>query len=78
MAPVIYKDHTIIASGKPDGAADDPAGFVPVAVIAWSRPDRQRRVMHILKSTTLYARAEEAQVAALKNAKAWVDFHTER
>jgi hypothetical protein len=75
MGNVLYKDHAIVASGKPAGAPDDAIGFTPVAVITWDKPDEQRRVMYILKSKDVYMSVEEASVKALEQAKQWVERH---
>jgi hypothetical protein len=75
MRSFFYKDHTIVITGKPAGSADDPVGFIPLAVISWNKPDFQRRVMHAIKLQQLYSTPEEASAAALEEAKAWVEFH---
>ena len=75
MGSLFYKDHTIVSSGRPAGSADDPVGYLPVAVISWSRPDSNRRVLHLLKSEKLYPTANEASAVALEQAKAWVEHH---
>lgn len=75
MVKVFYKNHTIINTGLPEGSVQDPIGFVPLALISWNRPDRQRRVMQRLQFGTLYSSTEDAAKAALKKAKAWIDHH---
>jgi hypothetical protein len=75
MGSFFYKDHAIVNRGWPAGSAEDPVGFMPLAVISWNTPDLRRRVMQVLKSQKLYRSAEEASVVALEQAKAWVECH---
>jgi hypothetical protein len=72
---LFYKDHAIVITGRPAGAADDPVGYLPVAVISWNRPDVRRRVMQVLKSEKLCKTPEEATAIALEQAKTWVERH---
>jgi hypothetical protein len=71
----LYKDHTIVNTGRLVGSVDDPAGFLPMAIVTWYWPDQSRRVMQVLKSRQLYHTPEEASAAALQKAKLWVDGH---
>jgi hypothetical protein len=75
MVCLFYKDHAIVTSGRPAGSVEEPVGYLPVAVISWSKPDLQRQVMHTLKSQKVYDTPEEASATALEQAKAWVHHH---
>jgi hypothetical protein len=75
VGSLFYKDHAIVITGRPAGSADDPVGYVPVAVISWNRPDVRRRVMQVLKSEKLCDTPEQASAVALEQAKAWVERH---
>jgi len=76
MGSMFYKNHTIVNTGRPAGSAEDPVGYLPMAVITWNRPDLRRRVMQIVKSEKLHETAEEASAVALEQAKAWIEHHS--
>jgi hypothetical protein len=75
MGRVLYKDHTIVNTGRRTGSGKSSAGFIPVAVITWKVPDNQRRIMYLLKLRKLYSTVDGASTAALQEAKLWVDRH---
>jgi hypothetical protein len=77
MGQFHYKEYTIVYTGRPSGSAEDPAGFIPVAVITW-QATATRRATHFVKLSELRATAEEARAAAAEAAKAWVDRHSLR
>lgn len=72
---VYYKDHTIINTVRPSTAAQNPALYMPSAIISWNMPDRLRRVMYCLNLQKPYCTVEDARTVALEEAKAWVDHH---
>jgi hypothetical protein len=72
---LLYKDHAIVNTARPAGSPDDPAGYIPVAVVTWDRPDVRRRVMQVIQSEKLCKTPEEASILALEQAKAWVERH---
>ncbi|HEX2225755.1 MAG TPA: hypothetical protein VHM64_01350 [Candidatus Binatia bacterium] len=77
MAQFHYKEYTIVNTGRPSGSAEDPVGFIPVAVITWQATPYKRAV-HFVKFSELRATAEEARATAAEAAKAWVDNHSLR
>jgi hypothetical protein len=68
-----YKEHTILCRLRSLAAA----GFVAVAFISWTMPDRHRRIMHCLTLRKPYPTAEEACNAAFEEATKWIDHHVE-
>jgi hypothetical protein len=69
----LYKDHTIVNSGQPFSRWD--GGFIAVAAISWQTTEGLGHV-YLLSLSKLYSTEEEARIAALEEAKAWIDRHT--
>jgi hypothetical protein len=72
---LFYKDYAIVNTARPAGSADDPVGYIPVAVVSWDRPDVSRRIMQVIKSEKLCNTLEEASAVALEQAKVWIERH---
>jgi hypothetical protein len=72
MGRILYKDHTIVNSGRPFSHRE--AGYIAVAAISWQTRDGIGDV-HLLSLMELYPTEEEASAAALEEAKAWIDRH---
>jgi hypothetical protein len=72
---VFYRDHTISNVSRLYGSGRDPAQVTPIALITWSRPDALRCVMCRVICEKLYPTEEDASVAAIEQARMWVDRH---
>jgi hypothetical protein len=70
----VYKNHTIVNSGRPFSLREASEGFIAVAAISWQTSDGLGDV-YLLSLIKLYPTKEEASSAALADAKAWVDRH---
>jgi hypothetical protein len=70
MGPVVYKDHTIIASGDLDEVSGT---YIPMASINWIKSDGKRAVHVLTDSLKRFNSFEEASNFAVDSAKVWVD-----
>jgi hypothetical protein len=70
MGPVVYKEHTIIASGDLDEVSGT---YIPMASINWIRSDGKRAVHVLTESLKRFVTFEEASNFAVDSAKMWLD-----
>ena len=73
MRQTVYKNHTIVNTGRPFSRYVS-RGFVATAAISWETREGSRDV-HLFSLTALYPTEEDASTAALEEAKAWIDRH---
>jgi hypothetical protein len=71
-----YKNHLIVASTHFDNSISK---YIPVTSVSWTKADG-KRALHVLKSSSRYATAEDAINAALVKGKNFIDerLNTER
>lgn len=75
MRQIVYKNHTIVNTGRPFSHYNTSAGFVAAAAISWQTREGSGDI-HLFSLFTLYPTEEEASTAALEEAKVWIDRHS--